>query len=175
MLASVLVCAGALAADRGIVVSDVEVRAQPQSDAPAVGQLLVEAPVEVVERRGAWIAVKAPPLAGWVRMLSIRPVATTAVTDDSGVRAALNVARQGSSGAAVATGVRGLDRNQLAAVTPAPAELGKLAAWQSDRGDAEMFAFEEKPALASHSIGYLNADGQPVKAPADAAQKKARQ
>jgi hypothetical protein len=168
-LAGLALCAVGLA-DQGVVVKNAEVRAAPKSDAAALGELLPSAPVEIVERQGAWLSVRSPPLEGWVRLLSVRPVASTAAPDATGVKAALNVARSGTTGAAVATGVRGLDPAQLRNAAPNAAELQKLQAYQCDRGDAEFFAYDGTPALSSAAVAYVDANGKPVKTE----QKKAR-
>ncbi len=86
-------------------------------------------------------------------MLAIR-MASDAKSGDSGVGALFNVARTGSSGTAVATGVRGLDKEQIQNAKPNPAELDKLSGFRADKGAAERFA-ESKPALQQQPVEYL--------------------
>ena len=67
------------------------------------------AKVDAQERKGGWTRVKAPGGAeGWVRMLQLRYGSGEAKQGDTGVSQLLNVARTGSSGTQVTTGVRGL-------------------------------------------------------------------
>jgi len=91
---------------------------------------------------------------GWVRMLAIRMATADSKSGDSGVGALFNVARTGSSGTAVATGVRGLDKEQIQNAKPNPAELDKLSGFRADKADAERFA-DGKPALKPQSLDYL--------------------
>ena len=53
-----------------------------------------------------------------------------------------NVARTGTSGTQVTTGVRGLDAKQIANAQPNPAELAKLKDFAVDRDAAASFAAE---------------------------------
>ena len=52
----------------------------------------------------------------------------------SGLSQLFNVARTGTSGTQVTTGVRGLDAEQIANAQPNPAELAKLEKFAADRG-----------------------------------------
>jgi hypothetical protein len=140
-----------LAQDNGYAVRKTEVKAEPFTDAKTVGSLAEKVQVRVVERQGGWMKVEAQPASGWVRMLSIRMAVSQG---DSGVGALFNVARTGSSGTAVATGVRGLDKEQIQNAKPNPAELEKLAGFRADKRDAERFA-GGKPELKQQSVDYL--------------------
>jgi hypothetical protein len=70
----------------------------------------------------------------------------------SGFTQLFNVARTGTSGTQVTTGVRGLDAEQLATAQPNPAELQKLEGFAADRGAAEKFAAQGK--LSAKSVDY---------------------
>ena len=63
-----------------------------------------------------------------------------------------NVARTGSSGTQVTTGVRGLDADQIATAQPNPAELARLQQFATDRSAAESFAAQGK--LDAKSVDY---------------------
>ena len=62
------------------------------------------------------------------------------------------MARTGTSGTQVTTGVRGLDAEQLATAQPNPAELQKLEGFAADRGAAEKFASQGK--LSARPVDY---------------------
>jgi hypothetical protein len=145
---------------------DAEVKKAPASDAETVGTLIANTPVEITGRQGAWVAIRAEPVVGWTRMLGVRPIAAASEAEESGVRSLLNVARTGSSGAAVATGVRGLDRENMSSAAPNEAELAKLDEYRRDLGAAYGFA-EVDPALAPQSIPYIETRGK-----SDAGKKK---
>ena len=63
-----------------------------------------------------------------------------------------NVARTGTSGTQVTTGVRGLDAEQIANAQPNPAELAKLEKFAADRDAAAGFAAQGK---LSRDVGGL--------------------
>jgi hypothetical protein len=86
-------------------------------------------------------------------MLALRYGGTGAAKrGDTGVVQAFNVARTGSSGTQVTTGVRGLDESQLANAQPNPQELAKLEKFAADANGAAGFAAKGK--LAAKSVDY---------------------
>jgi hypothetical protein len=123
-----------------------ELKQQPATDAPAAGQLAETAKVDTLERRGGWTRVKAAGGAeGWVRMLALRYAgAGEAKQGDAGIAQMLSVARSGTSGTQVTTGVRGLDAEQLANAKPNAAELRKMEGYGASKDNAEGFAANGK-------------------------------
>jgi hypothetical protein len=86
-------------------------------------------------------------------MLSLRyGSAASAKKGDTGISQIFNVARTGSSGTQVTTGVRGLDENQLANAQPNPQELAKLEKFAADANSAAGFADQGK--LAAKAVDY---------------------
>ena len=157
VIASVALTAAApaLAQDSGFTVRKTELKAEPFSDAATVGSLAEKAEVRVLARQGGWMKVESPAASGWVRMLAIRMAGTgESASGDSGIKSLFNVARTGSSGTAVATGVRGLDKEQIQNAKPNPAELEKLSSFRAAKRDAERFA-DGKPELKAQSVDYL--------------------
>jgi hypothetical protein len=151
-----LAAAPVFAQDTGFTVRKTELKAEPYTDAAAVGSLAEKAQVRIVGRQGGWMKVESQAASGWVRMLAIRMASTgESRSGDSGVGALFNVARTGSSGTAVATGVRGLDKEQIQNAKPNPAELEKLSGFRAAKTDAERFAGGQ-PALKAQSIDYLS-------------------
>ena len=138
-------------AEPATVIRATELKAEPATDAATVAQLPEKAQVDALERKGGWTRVKAGSAQGWVKMLALR-YDGTAKHGDTGVAQAFNVARTGSSGTQVTTGVRGLDEEQLAKAQPNPTELAKLNRFAVDRAGANEFAAEGK--LSSVSVAY---------------------
>jgi len=139
---SMLLAAGLCAAEPATVIRATELKKEPATDAPTVAPLAEGAKVDALERKSGWTRVKAEGGAeGWVRMLQLRYGAGgEAKPGDSGVSQLLNVARTGTSGTQVTTGVRGLDADQLANARPNPGELAKMSAYASNRDTASGFA-----------------------------------
>ena len=140
-------------AEPATVIRATDLKQEPASDSATVAALAEQAAVEVVERRGGWMRVKSASGDGWVRMLSLRLGGSAAAKPGaSGVSQLFNVARTGTSGTQVTTGVRGLDAEQIANAQPNPAELAKLEKFAADRNAAEGFATQGK--LSPTSVAY---------------------
>jgi hypothetical protein len=132
-------------AEPATLVRAAELKAQPATDAATVTQLAAEAAVDAGERSGGWVRVKTGAGAsGWVKMLALRYGAPGTKRGDSGLAQAVNVARTGSSGTQVTTGVRGLDENDLKTAQPNPAELKKLQGYAESKDASSRFAEDGK-------------------------------
>jgi len=153
VIAMALFAAGATAAESGVLARATELKKEPFTDAATVQQLPAAAPVEVLARQGAWMQVKAGGQTGWVRLLAVRMGVNAARSSESGLAKAANIALSGSSGTAVATGVRGLDKEQIANASPNPAELARLERSASSDAQARGFAADAK--LAQQNLPYL--------------------
>jgi hypothetical protein len=159
-LAAVLLLVPALClAEPATVIRATDLKQAPATDAATTAQLAENAQVDALERKGGWTRVKAAGGAeGWVRMLSLRYAGSgDAKQGDSGVSQLLNVARSGTSGAQVTTGVRGLDAEQLANAKPNPAELKKLEGYSASKEGAEGFATTGK--LQPQRVDYPRVGG----------------
>jgi Bacterial SH3 domain len=140
-------------AEPATVIRATDLKQQPASDAATVASLPENTAVEALERKSGWTRVKAESGEGWVRMLSLRFGGATAPKPGaSGLTQMFNVARTGTSGTQVTTGVRGLDAEQLATAQPNPAELAKLEKFAADRDAAESFAAQGK--LSAKPVDY---------------------
>ncbi|HEX7054447.1 MAG TPA: hypothetical protein VF211_11005 [Burkholderiales bacterium] len=143
LLLSLLLIPAVCAADPAILIRDAELKRSPASDAESVARLAAEARVETLERKGGWTRVKSAAGEGWVKMLSLRYEGPgSGKSGDSGLAQLFNVARTGSSGTQVTTGVRGLDAEQLAQAQPDKAELAKLGRFAAQPEAAAAFAAE---------------------------------
>ena len=141
------------AADPATLIRAAELKRSPASDAETVVRLAADASVEALERRGGWTRVKAAAGEGWVKMLALRyDGAGAGKSGDSGISQLFNVARTGSSGTQVTTGVRGLDEQQLANAQPNKAELAKMSRFAAAPDAAAAFAAKGK--LAARSVAY---------------------
>ena len=146
-------------AEPATVMRATELKQQPATDAPAAGQLAENAKVDALERRGGWTRVKAEGGAeGWVRMLALRYAgAGEAKRGNAGIAQMLNVARSGTSGTQVTTGVRGLDAEQLANAKPNAGELKKMENYAASKDNAEGFAAKGK--LRAQRVDYPKEGG----------------
>jgi hypothetical protein len=143
----------AVAQETGFAIRQTEVKKEPFSDAETVGTLAEKSQVKVLGRQGGWARIESGLVAGWVRMLSIR-MNSGQSSVVSGLKSLFSVARTGSSGTTVTTGVRGLDKEQIQNAKPNPEELKKLAGFAASKGDAEQFAAGD-PQLKNQKVDYL--------------------
>ncbi len=133
------------AAEPATVIRATELKQAPATDAATVAELAENTAVDALERQGGWTRVKAANGEGWVRMLALRFGGTAAAKPGAtGLSQVFNVARTGTSGTQVTTGVRGLDAEQIAAAQPNPPELAKLQGFAADRDAAASFAAQGK-------------------------------
>jgi hypothetical protein len=140
-------------AEPATVIRAAELKKDPATDAPTVAELAENAPVDTLERKGGWTRVKAGSAEGWVKMLALRyGAAGAAKPGDSGISQLFNVARSGTSGTQVTTGVRGLDAEMLANARPNAAELKKLDGFASSPAAAGSFAASGK--LSAQALEY---------------------
>ena len=138
-------------AEPATVIRATDLKKDPATDAPTVTELAESTGVDALERRGGWTRVKAGAAEGWVKMLALRyGAAATAKQGDTGLSQLFNVARTGSSGTQVTTGVRGLDAEQITNAQPNAAELKKMQGYAATRATAASFASQGK--LESHSV-----------------------
>jgi hypothetical protein len=132
-------------AEPATTIRQVELKKGPGADADTIGQIAENTTVDALERKGGWTRVKSASGEGWVRMLALRFGGPgQAKKGDSGVSSLFNVARTGSSGTTVTTGVRGLDPEMLAKAQPNPAELAKMEQFAVTQDAAAGFAAKGK-------------------------------
>lgn len=140
-------------AEPAMTIRAAELKKEPAIDAETVVELPENTAVDAAERKGGWVRVKARGSEGWIKMLSLRYGSPAAAKKgDTGIVQAFNVARTGSSGTQVTTGVRGLDEKQLANAQPNASELAKLEKFAAAADGAARFAANGK--LASRAVDY---------------------
>src|SRR5687767_10401501 len=150
-LAVLLVPLAALA-EPATVIRATDLKQAPATDATTVAALAENTAVEALERKGGWTRVKAQAGEGWVRMLALRFGGAAPKPGASGASQLFNVARTGTSGTQVTTGVRGLDADQLANAQPNQAEMKKLRSFAATKDAATGFAAQGK--LEAKSVEY---------------------
>jgi hypothetical protein len=132
-------------AEPATVIRSSELKKDPATDAATVAELAENTAVDALERRGGWTRVKAAGAEGWVKMLALRYGAPGAAKQgDTGLTQIFNVARTGSSGTQVTTGVRGLEAEQIHNAQPNAAELKKMQGFAATRDAAGTFARQGK-------------------------------
>jgi hypothetical protein len=143
----------ALAEERGLVIRAGDLYAQPFIDAAKAGTLAPDQPVTIVERRGGWLAVDAAGKRGWVRVLNVR-LDTGAAARPLPTKASRSAAlRTGSSGRTVATGVKGLDEEDIRKAAIDTAQLALLEAQGASEADARQLALAAN--LKETKVDYL--------------------
>jgi hypothetical protein len=139
-------------AEPATLVRSSELKREPATDAAKVADLPANAAVDAGERRGGWILVRTSAgQEGWVKLLLLR-YGGAAKAGDTGLSQAINVARTGSSGTQVTTGVRGLDDEKIATAQPNPAELRKLDGFAVPANASAEFAQQGK--LQAQTVSY---------------------
>lgn len=139
-------------AEPASVVRPSPLMSEPATDATKVADLPANAAVDARERRGGWMHVRtASGQEGWVKILALR-YGGAAKGGDTGLTQAINVARTGSSGTQVTTGVRGLDDEKIVNAQPNPAELKKLEGFAVPAGASAEFAQRGK--LQAQTVSY---------------------
>lgn len=129
------------AAEPAFLLRATELKKEPATDAETVAALAENAALETLERKGGWARVKAGAAEGWVRLLALRYGGPGAAKQgDSGASQLFNVARTGTSGTQVTTGVRGLDAAMIASARPNAAELARLTQFAATPDAAAGFA-----------------------------------
>jgi hypothetical protein len=129
------------AAEPAFLLRATDLKKEPATDAQTVAALAENTSVETLERKGGWARVKAGAAEGWVRLLALRYGGPGAARQgDSGASQLFNVARTGTSGTQVTTGVRGLDAEMISSARPNPAELARLTQFAATPDAAAGFA-----------------------------------
>ncbi|HSH07488.1 MAG TPA: SH3 domain-containing protein [Burkholderiales bacterium] len=141
-LALSLFWALAVQASPATVIRATELKKAPATDADTLAALEENATVQTAERRGGWVQVKTEAgETGWVKFLALRfSGGGAARTGDSGVAQLFNVARGGTSGSQVTTGVRGLDAEDISAAQPNPAAVQRMDSFAVSADEAGRFA-----------------------------------
>ncbi len=158
LLVAALALAASFAAwaETGQTVKATDLKKTPFADSETLATLPESTTVDILKRQGPWMQVKSDGKEGWVRMLSLRLGNGSAKGSGTaaGLGGLLNIARTGSSGTTVATGVRGLTKEELANAQPNPEEMTKLKQYTVSTKEARTFA--AAGGLKAQQVEYLN-------------------
>lgn len=131
-----LFSASGFADGTAFTVRTADLKSAPSHAGETIAELAKGEAVEVGRRQGAWFHVRTEnQTEGWVRMLAVRY--QTAAPSGSLLGA---LSRASRSKTTVATGVRGLDKEMLAAAEPNHARLQELIGFPYTASDARQFA-----------------------------------
>jgi hypothetical protein len=152
---------GAAAAESVTVERDSVLRAEPRTEAAAVGNLANGATGEALARQGAWVQVRSGTVTGWLYSFNVRFGATAASGDGAGsVLGRVFGPRQRVSVTST-IGIRGLDEEDLKQARFDGGQIQQLDAFAASREQAESHA--GGAGLNSARIDYL---GETARAPA---------
>lgn len=112
-------------AESGVALKDDTLRVEPYADAKSAGSLKRNDKLDILEKKGAWIKVKAAGNSGWVRLLSVKRGAASQGNEAAGVLG-LASGRAGTGQVVSTTGVRGLSEEELKAASFNEAEVKQL-------------------------------------------------
>ncbi|HVY05723.1 MAG TPA: SH3 domain-containing protein [Burkholderiales bacterium] len=126
-----LACCAALAAagEHGHLPRAVDLLENPAAGAKFVAKLPRQQAVDVLERRGSWVRVRAGASVGWVKTIDLRL--------DTGTPAKISAVRAKSNSD---SGIRGFSEEELLGASASAAELDKLKQMRVPARDATSFA-----------------------------------
>ncbi len=138
---TLLLAALAAQADAGQTTVATELKSAPNASSATVQQLSAGQALQIGTRQGAWYQVKTAQGEGWVRMLNVRLQGSTASRGGASTMSGLaSLAQASRSNTTVATGVRGLSREQLQNAQEDPAEVARMNQYQVSAEEARQFA-----------------------------------
>ena len=150
------------ASDPGVALRTCQVMSEPFKDAREVISLKEGDTVEILKRKGGWFQVSGKGKTGWVRMLYIRPgdsgEKVSAAKEASGLLG-LATGRAGTGNVVAATGVRGLDEEELKEAEFNAQELQTLKTFRTSKKQAQEFA--NQAGLQVQKVPFIQpADGK---------------
>ena len=148
---------GLVHAEGGTALKADTLRAEPFADAKAAGKMARNDKLEILDKKGAWLKVKAPKGSGWVRLLSVKRSASGKPNEAAGV---LGVAsgRAGTGQVVSTTGVRGLNEEELKSASFNADEIKKLENYTVTPEQARQFA--SSGGLKERRLDYLPKPGK---------------
>lgn len=153
-----LVIVAPLFAEPGYLIRSSDLMDEPYRDATPLVELKEGEPVEILKRKGGWLQIESAGKKGWIRMSKIRkgkaPAQPTAGSEAGGV---LDLAsgRAGTGNVVSATGVRGLNEEQLKEAKFDAGEVKKLDSFAVSEQKAIRFAQAAK--LVARELEFIPA------------------
>jgi hypothetical protein len=150
----------ALAAETGSALKNDNIRFEPYADAKVVGSFSRGEPLQILNKKGAWLQVKAKKGTGWVRLLSVKRGVPTG--SGSKISGALAVAsgRAGTGQVVSTTGIRGLSEAELKAAKFNEAEIKAMESYTVSPAQGQKFA--SAGSLKTVTFANLKAPVQPT-------------
>lgn len=154
---ALLLCSALAFADSGSIARNTDLKDKPFLDATTTAKLSAGSTVSMLKREGAWMQVKTSDgKTGWVKLLNIRSGSTTQSNNFSGIGSLAKVAKTGSSGNTVTTGVKGLSEEGIKNAKPDPKELAKLEQLGISKAEAQRYATQEH--LKAQKVAAISVD-----------------
>lgn len=154
-----LTCSLHALAETAVTIKETELKKEAAIDSPTLATLPGKSQVEVLKRQGGWTQIKpASEPQGWVKMFNLKFGDGSAKSEGGGGLGSLfNVARTGSSGTTVTTGVKGLDitKDTLQSASPDMNELKRMHGYSVSKAEALKLASSGN--LQKRSVEYLGA------------------
>ncbi len=147
-----------LFAEPGYIIRSSDLMDEPYRDAVSLVELEVGSPVEIIKRKGGWLKVESAGKTGWVRMSKIRKgKVATKPTAGGEAKGVLNLAsgRSGTGNVVSATGVRGLNEEELKEAKFSASEVEKLESFSVSEQKATRFAQAGK--LVARELEFIPA------------------
>jgi len=143
---ALLFTAAAALAEPGSVARNTELKDKPFLDAKTTAKLAAGSPVDIINRQGAWIQLKTREgQTGWAKLLNIRSSNTSqGVSILGAVTKVASIAKTGSSGNTVTTGVKGLSEEQIRNAKANPEEVERMYEYSVSETDARKYASQNK-------------------------------
>lgn len=152
-----------IASEAGILRSQATLYAESSSKSDKLQSLEHSSEVEILDRKGGWYNVRLTDgSTGWVRLSRVKRSSSSVAANrkaassniDQLMDDALLSGRLGSNEVTPATGIRGLDKENIENAAPDAGAVDQLDAQAVDDADAMNFA--EQGGLRSRNIEYLD-------------------
>jgi hypothetical protein len=138
------------AAESGTALKADTLRVQPFADAKSSGVLVKNEPLQIINKKGAWLQVKTKKSTGWVRLLSVKRASTGNALKGT---VAVATGRAGTGKVVSTTGIRGLSAEEIQAAQFNEAEMKKMESLAVSKTEAQKFAISG--GLSSNQTAYL--------------------
>ena len=156
-----LIFVAPLFAEPGYIIRSSDLMDEPYRDAEPLAELEAGISVEILKRKGGWLQVESEGKSGWVRMSKVRkgkaPTEPTAESEAGGVLG-LASGRAGTGNVVSATGVRGLNEEELKEAEFDAREVKKLESFAISKQKAAQFA--EAGKLVTKELAFIPAATQ---------------
>lgn len=124
----------------GTVLKAENLNAEPTANSKQAATIERGEQVEILERQGGWLKVRARQVTGWLRYLSVKHGEMSKTNVDAGGVLSLVGGRAGSGEVVSVAGIRGISEEQLRSASFNEREYKKLESYGVSRESAAQFA-----------------------------------